>query len=469
MKKILFLFFIVPFIKVNAQEAGLVKFSAHIDNPNSDSLYISVRYPKKILKVFRLDKNGNTSGTLEVKAGYYQIGDGTEVTQCYLKPGFDLHLYLDTRQFDETIKYTGKGACENNYLAAKFLKIESFGGKYYYPYWAKLEEKECLHLKDSIYSEFKTLFNKFNEDCGFDKDFAFWEWNELKYSYLSDLANYEGMHHFLTGDNDFSVSDSFPNPFEGFNPNDDKLAGKVDSYDYFLNQYISYLTEKKFDSIIAKDSTAIKEMCYYCLMADVVDSVLINKTSRNAMFDELIGHLISDREPEKLYARLSKIKIDSQRVAKLDSIYNLVKRMSKGTVAPDFRFYDIDSNVVTLSSLKGNLVYIDIWATWCSPCIKEVIPMQELIKEYQGKKIKFVSICRHDSYERWKKFVTVNELKGIQLYAPNADDEFFKHFLVDGIPRYILIDAEGKVIDHDAPRPSWGKPTKELIDKYLPR
>lgn len=101
-----------------------VKFTAKIDNRNSDSIVF--RGASKFRKAIQIDKKGIFTGTFAAPAGFYQMGDGAEVTMLYLKPGFDLSLTMDAKQFDESIVYKGKGEKENNFLAQKALVDENF-------------------------------------------------------------------------------------------------------------------------------------------------------------------------------------------------------------------------------------------------------------------------------------------------------------------------------------------------------
>jgi hypothetical protein len=92
--------------------------------------------------------------------------------------------------------------------------------------------------------------------------------------------------------------------------------------------------------------------------------------------------------------------------------------------------------------------------------------LKAIEKEYHGKNIEFVSISidAQKDHEKWKKMVADKELKGIQLFADNDwKSDFVKNYAIDGIPRFILIDTEGKIVNADAPRPSEEK-LKELIE-----
>lgn len=106
--------------EVSAQK-NYASLSGKITNKSSDSLIVRSRtFSKKIV----VKNDGSFADTLKVEKGYYNLFDGQESTTIYLQNGYDLKLSLDTKAFDETLKYSGNGAAENNYLAKNALLIE---------------------------------------------------------------------------------------------------------------------------------------------------------------------------------------------------------------------------------------------------------------------------------------------------------------------------------------------------------
>ena len=134
----------------------------------------------------------------------------------------------------------------------------------------------------------------------------------------------------------------------------------------------------------------------------------------------------------------------------------------KGQPSPAFNYENHKGGTTALADLKGKYVYIDVWATWCGPCKKEIPHLKALEKEYHGKKIAFVSISLDQNKDAWTKMVTEQELSGIQLHY-GGDQTFTTAYQVTGIPRFILLDPEGNVVDANAPRPSDAK-MKELLN-----
>jgi thiol-disulfide isomerase/thioredoxin len=131
-------------------------------------------------------------------------------------------------------------------------------------------------------------------------------------------------------------------------------------------------------------------------------------------------------------------------------------KLAKGVESPKFsNFENFEGGETSLDDLKGKYVYIDVWATWCQPCKNEIPFLQKVEKQFHDKKIEFVSIStdKQEDYFEWKEMVEEKNLGGTQLYAGD-NKEFFTAYKVNSIPRFILIDPEGKIVDANAPRPS---------------
>ena len=122
MKYSIFAFVSILFISCNQPvEKDYVSFSGKIKNKNSDTIKIrSKEYSKTIL----VNEDGTFSDTLKLKPGLYSFNDGVEGTRVFLKNGYEITMTLDTEMFDETIKYEGIGAENNNFLAEKSLLEE---------------------------------------------------------------------------------------------------------------------------------------------------------------------------------------------------------------------------------------------------------------------------------------------------------------------------------------------------------
>lgn len=437
----------------NEVAAPKLIISGQIDNPNSDSLVIRNSINETVHTI-RLSEDNTFADTLEIEEGYYSLFDGKESTPVFLMPNFNINLTCDAKQFDETISYSGIGAGENNYEAENSLLEESFRMKEYYGNYVKLNEEEFLNLTDSLYTLRDSLFSKYKDKIS--EEFIYVESNELKYKRLGFLNSYGFMRRYFTKDKNFKVSEKFPKVYEDINLDDENLL-KTKSYLYFVNDYLSFMTNEIYDRESGQD--------YIIEYLIITDSLIANKEIKGEITFYISKRILKNsKQIDKAFNKAISMISNKKYIEKLSDKYQQLKKIAKGEFATDFEIKDVNGNLVKLSDLRGKPVYIDIWATWCSPCIKEIPKLKELEEEFQGN-IHFVSICKSDTEDRWKAMIEDKKLGGIQLFT-DEQIPFFTDFMVQGIPRFILIDKEGKIVEANAPRPSWPQ-IKEVIKELI--
>jgi thiol-disulfide isomerase/thioredoxin len=165
---------------------------------------------------------------------------------------------------------------------------------------------------------------------------------------------------------------------------------------------------------------------------------------------------------KQIFNTLVELSSDSILVTKLTNKFNVLSKLDKGMGSPEFTDYEnFKGGTTSLVDLKGKFVYIDVWATWCGPCIREIPSLQKVEDEYHNSNIYFVSMSIDErngpkyNYKRWKEMIVEKDLTGIQLFADNAwKSKFTMAYGIDSIPRFLLIDPEGNIVSGNAPRPS---------------
>lgn len=157
---------------------------------------------------------------------------------------------------------------------------------------------------------------------------------------------------------------------------------------------------------------------------------------------------------EKVDIEEFKINMEAQHQEQLE----INAKLGTGKPSPDFKDYiNYKGGKASLADYRGSYVYIDVWATWCVPCIYEIPFLKKVEKEYEGKNVKFLSISADQpkDEQKWRKMIQDKDLHGVQLLADNAtESQFLMDYYIYGIPRFILIDPQGNIVSYDAPRPS---------------
>lgn len=128
---------------------------------------------------------------------------------------------------------------------------------------------------------------------------------------------------------------------------------------------------------------------------------------------------------------------------------------------PEVKLYDADGNEVSFDKFRGKYVYIDLWASWCVPCIKEIPYLKQLEKDLNNGNVAFVSISTDTNTDAWKRKSKQLDLHGNQLI--NNDNKLTRALNVNAIPRFVIYDPNGKLYNDNAPRPSDTR-TKPLLE-----
>lgn len=123
---------------------------------------------------------------------------------------------------------------------------------------------------------------------------------------------------------------------------------------------------------------------------------------------------------------------------------------------------DAQGNVVPFSNFRGKYVYIDMWASWCGPCCREVPYLKELEASLVNKDVVFVSISTDADTDSWKSKMSELGMHGNQLH--DRDNALGTALNVKGIPFFVIYDKEGRLHTYGAMRPSKGEVLKVMLE-----
>lgn len=418
-----------------------VIFNGSVENMNSSIAKIS---GSGFNKEMSISESGNFSDTLNIeKNGYYSLKIGRESTPVFLVKGANLSIKLDTKRFDESLAYSGDLASENNYLAAKYLLSEkelAFDKVY------SLQEDEFLKEVNKVNESYISLLNSTE---GVSKEFKVKESKELEYAHINNIENYEQYFQYLTKDNTFRASESLYSSHKDFNFADNDAFETSNAYKRLLESHYGRIARD-----ISNDNGKDIALAYI----ETVDSKFPNGDVKDQlMFNYLRYGMKANSALDDVYNVFKNSNQNSENLSKVTSSYKVLSNLTPGKASPTFNYENYKGGETSLEDLKGKVVYVDVWATWCGPCLREIPSLKTLEKDYHNKNIAFVSLSIDEKkdYKKWRTMIAEKELGGIQLMADNDwKSSFVTAYGIRGIPRFIIIDTEGNIINSDAPRPS---------------
>jgi len=141
-------------------------------------------------------------------------------------------------------------------------------------------------------------------------------------------------------------------------------------------------------------------------------------------------------------------------------IFKTYERLGRGEMAEEILATNLDSKSINLSELKGKFVMIDVWATWCSPCLYQSPYFEKMAIKYKKENVEFIALSTDKNIKKWFVSAKLKSKSVMQLHA-NDIEKLGKDYNIVSIPRFILIDTEGKIYNSNMPFPT--EPTFEMI------
>jgi thiol-disulfide isomerase/thioredoxin len=455
MKYTLFIpIFLISLITFGQNSKPYVIYSGKIKNTKETAIRVT-NFDSSYTKDIAIDASGNFRDTLFIsEPGCFFFQSGKSYSTMFLKFGDNLKFYTDADDFFNSMKFSGQGSELNNFsVAIKQLRgtlIVDPKAYFVVPladFLVKLEKHREILLAFLENSTIK------GEEKQIQK-------NIIEQQHLLTKNNYDKFVFFHTKVHPVLPSNYY-DEVKKLNLDDDvsfknNKDFRVLVVENFLLTSKEALEKDPSLTILEFTKNKVKDIKSLSVRESIVSMLFkqmnINNKNYKSDYTEIMAMLTTPNLKEKLTAR-----------------YNGVTATKPEMPSFDFNYENHKGGNTSLSDFKGKLVYIEIWATWCGPCINEQPALTQLIKDFKGKNIEFVSVSIDikNDYQKWRIMVEKNKVGGVQLISDKSlQSDFMKAFSVGLIPRSILLDENGKIINPHAPRPSDSE-TKRYIDSLL--
>jgi thiol-disulfide isomerase/thioredoxin len=406
----------------------------------------------------------NAKGQFEIlleqhSANYFSVESNRQEAQLYILPYDTLSMTLNGVNIMDIKDLTGKSAPYCDYLAKRQLADKMFQNNFSAAnlsltpqgYFNKVDSARAVR-----HEAFATIKSSFMES------FVETESKAINYQAGNQLLSFMNQNN---KDGQKQYPASFHQYITGL-PLDDENIAYVTEYRSYIKNYVSQKALERYQA--DPNRTVLK---YYEAMVDESCKALKTQKNKSILFADIMPQILKDagtQDLTKMIAQLEACSDDEKLIQSVKRYAAQFEHLYAGKPAPDAVAFDINGKNYKLSDFKGKVIYIDVWATWCGPCKREIPHLKTLEAEYHGKNVEFISISTDRDLNAWKNYITKESMTGLQLHQSDNQAESMSYlYMVNSIPRFILIDQNGKIVSSDAPRPSSGEQIKGMLNKLL--
>lgn len=440
MYKLLIIAFLCLNITKGNSQSNIVQLKGELKNFPSEVAMTNESPMAKLLKEsvkIKLDENNRFDISFELEeAAYFRLGRNL----LYLHPGQRLEIFLD---MNDPLVAEFKG---NNAEACNYLKTTPFpkAGSFLYGTDAIKGNPAKEVLRFRIDSIVNAKSKSLNELEGVSKKFKKMEHARILFDAANTMISFSsyGAYVYKIPENQRKTFTEESDKF--FKEDIDHYVSNGNDVDY-LNLGVFLNISSRCFEVIGKENInteivdflnsykLLTSLGFYGPTADVLNE-------KKELFEEIIHKKYKD--------------VVSEVFKKYDIIM-------PGNMAYDLKMKNRAGEAVKLSDYRGSVVVIDVWATWCGPCKKESPYFEALAEKYkENKELKFISISIDTNVELWEKYISKHEKTSAQLICNRTE---FGQYVLQGVPRFMFIDKEGKIIDVFAPVPSDPKFEKLIL------
>lgn len=432
-------------ISVAAREATLIFHVKHSTNP------AVVLVEGRNITEIPLDKNGNaTYQWKNMKNSYARLFYGMDSRNLYAEDKDTLTFSFNGNDYKNTFEVKGTKAPVITYLNRTnltSLNDEDFALPFD-QFIQKLEQKQNMYLrllKAANLSAFP-LFEKMEQA-------------RIRYGIGAMLLMYPTSYAFLSNKSAYQPPLAYTDSLKALLKEDIDLL--------YLPEYKDFMIETA--NVLNPANKYVKGLYDKCIgEMNFISEKMHNETVRQRLLTDICTNYIAQKgisNIEDMKNIFNAYVTDKEMQSEFKQAYTKWDVSAPGHLSPDFSGVDITGHSYSLKNFKGKYVYIDLWATWCMPCRKELPYLMQLADKFKGRNITFLGLSIDKDKTKWENRVKAGGLVGTQLLIGN-ENSFLKDYNIDGIPRFILLNPEGRIINNNMTRPS-SPEIEEVLNKLI--
>lgn len=397
---------------------------------------------------------------------------GDQHTYLWLSPGDNQHLTLDFPKFDETLRYSGRGAAASNYLARALYQfgVEAPGpvSNPNFRVTPMTLPTAYRQAQDTYRHQRQAFLTAYAHAHPLPSGFQLSQQQNIDIQWATDLLFFPVLR--MQGEYDAAKQPKLPANYFAF-LQQLPLRQLVAHPTAATQEYLSYLVGWYYIRLVPPGShlstNPVEARWFYTLATAELGPTLARDQALYTLFEyELMRDLPG---VEAAYPTFRAQTRDSTLARKLRLRLAGRQQLEPSRLAPDFTLRDNTGQEVSLHDLRGKVVYLDFWGTWCPPCLKEMTTASPALRQqFAGRDVVFLYVAMHDTEAKWQQVLTEKQLlstNSVHLRAP--DMTLTERYQLLRFPSYFLIGRDGRLVQTYTSRPSDGAKTVAAIEAAL--
>jgi thiol-disulfide isomerase/thioredoxin len=375
--------------------------------------------------------------TLEFFLAEPAVGElicGSDTIPMYLEPNDQVELELNGKD-KNFLACSGTGSAHIMFLDG-FMHYSKQLDKQVKAKTRTLTAEAFRDFMSQSHDTKKQFLDNYQDRNSFSATFLSYAQADMDYWYAFYMSNYPWEYPIYF--NEAAPAKVPPNYYDYLTKikiqNDVALPSK--NYRYFLDQHLSDLRKKSNNNNITLKEIAEKNLTgktlAYCRAKQIAQDLSydINSQKINAVKNFVVNStypLYNEAVVAALYRQLP---------------------MQSGASAPSFRLSDANGKEITLEELRGKVIYLDFWATWCAPCIQALPHTERIRQRFNENDVAFVYINLDEDKNKWLRYLAEHPLGGKQVNgnSPNPYRETVSAlYQATKLPATVIIDRNGNI------------------------
>ena len=401
-------------------------------------------YHKPVTIEAPLDEKGGLAVELPFTEAQMVSVDLDDEVKLFLEPGDQLHLDADLLDLPQSLRFSGQGTANNQFLAAlrfrfpDYLRID----------YEDLEVDAHRQMVDQRRLELESFLDEGCSQYQLTPDFTAYYRAEITYEWAEQLVSYRIGYYMQNGREHPVLPADYYDVLDQVELVDEAAIG-ITHYQNFLEYNFDRIEDEAYERAeqeqLSEEQT--RDLLETYTRYNQAKRVLHGKV----LYFFLAGEIVSDFQWgyfDQGEQRLAEFLRDNPYPAYTEAVEEVMRetaQLKPGQPAPDFTLDDLQGRSVSLSDFKGQAVFLDFWASWCGPCIGAVPHLEEIKQRTRDQKVVFLNISL-DSADEWHQAVDEHGLTGVHVHAPGGwQAAVAQLYQVRGIPSYFLVGPDGRM------------------------